>query len=216
VTRVKICGITRAEDARAAAAAGASAIGLVFWPRSPRAVTAGAAREIVAAVPAGVPAIGVFVNQSIEEINDTVERAGLFGVQLHGDEPVDTWTNVGRPIVKALTLATYAASPWLDVARAILLDAHDPQRRGGTGVPIDWDAAAAIAHRRPVILAGGLTADNVGEAVARVRPAALDVASGVEQSPGLKSPARLRAFFDAVRQADARVGDAAPADKEHA
>ncbi|MFP5379689.1 MAG: phosphoribosylanthranilate isomerase, partial [Vicinamibacteria bacterium] len=159
---------------------------------------------------------GVFVDADVQEALAVADAARLDVLQLHGDEPVDTWTSVGRPIVKALTLATYAASPWLDVARAILLDAHDPQRRGGTGVPIDWHAAAAIAHRRPVILAGGLTADNVGEAVARVRPAALDVASGVEQSPGLKSPARLRAFFDAVRQADARVGDAAPADKEHA
>lgn len=216
MTRVKVCGITRPEDAVLAVEAGASAIGMVFWPRSPRAVDAVRARAITAVLPPFVQAVGVFVDAEPHDVLGVADAARLDVLQLHGEERVEAWAGVDRPIVKALTLATYAESPWLDVARAILLDAHDPQRRGGTGVPIDWDAAAAITRRRPAILAGGLTADNVGEAIARVRPAALDVASGVEQSPGLKSPARLRAFFDAVRQADARLGDAAPAHKEHA
>lgn len=206
MTRVKICGITRAEDARAAAAAGASAIGLVFWPRSPRAVTAGAAREIVAAVPAGVPAIGVFVNQSIEEINDTVERAGLFGVQLHGDEPIEYLARMRRPVIRSMTLADAGRLDEFPSHVTLLLDAADPERRGGTGRTIDWAAARPLARRRPIVLAGGLTPDNVGEAIRAAGPYAVDVSSGVEAAPGVKDHARMRAFMEAVARADASEG----------
>lgn len=206
MTRVKICGITRADDARAAAAAGASAVGLVFWPRSPRAVTAGAARAIVAALPAGVPAIGVFVNQPVEEINDTVERAGLFGVQLHGDEPIEDIARVRRPVIRSITLEDAGRLDEFPPHVTLLLDAADPERRGGTGQTIDWAAARPIARRRPIVLAGGLTPENVGEAIRAAGPYAVDVSSGVEASPGVKDHARLRAFMAAVARADAAEG----------
>lgn len=203
MTRVKICGICRVEDGRAAAAAGASAIGLVFWPGSPRVVDADAARAIVAGLPAGVPAIGVFVNQSVDEINDMVRHAGLFGVQLHGDEDLGIIPRIKRPVVRAMSLASAAAVDDVPSQVTVLLDAHDPARRGGTGRTIDWHAARDIAARRPVVLAGGLTPENVAEAIEVVRPYAVDVSSGVERTPREKDHARIDAFMRAVRAADA-------------
>lgn len=203
MTRIKICGITRPDDARAAAAAGASAIGMVFWPGSPRAVDAAAARAIVAALPAGVPAIGVFVNQTADDINAAIDAAGLFGVQLHGDEPVALIGRIRRPVIRAVTLEALEAIDVLPPQVTVLLDAVDPERRGGTGRTIDWTAACEVARRRPIVLAGGLTPANVEEAIARVRPYAVDVSSGVESAPGIKDHARMAAFIEAVRRADA-------------
>ena len=208
MTRVKVCGITRPEDARAAAAAGASVIGMIFWPGSPRVVTPSAACAIVAALPTGVPAIGVFVNQPVEEINAAIDEAGLFGVQLHGDEPLDVIPRIRRPVIRSLSLDRLAMLPQVPPAVTVLLDAADPQKRGGTGKTIDWNAAAAIARRRAVVLAGGLTPENVQEAIAIVRPYGVDVSSGVESAPGIKDHARIVAFLTAVREAD-RKGDAA-------
>ena len=208
MTRVKVCGITRPEDARAAAAAGASAIGMIFWPGSPRAVTASTAREIVAGLPVGVPAIGVFVNQPEEEINAAIQEAGLFGVQLHGDEPLEIIPRIRRPVIRAMTIAQASAMDEVPAGVTVLLDAADPRRRGGTGITIDWTAAAALARKRPIVLAGGLTPENVGEAIAIVKPYAVDVSSGVESAPGIKDHARIAAFLDAVRRAD-QQGDAA-------
>jgi phosphoribosylanthranilate isomerase len=203
MTRVKICGITRPEDGRAAAAAGASAIGLVFWPESPRAVDPAGARAIVAALPAGVPAIGVFVNQPLEAIHGAIAAAGLFGAQLHGDEPVALIERIRRPVIRAVTLDALDVIDVLPPHVTVLLDAVDPARRGGTGRTIDWTAAAAVARRRPIVLAGGLTPSNVEEAIAAVRPYGVDVSSGVESAPGIKDHARITAFIDAVRRADA-------------
>lgn len=208
MTRVKICGLTRHEDAYAAAAAGASAIGMIFWPGSPRAIDVTAARAIVAALPAGVPPIGVFVNQSEEEINRVVHEAGLFGVQLHGDEPLDVIPRIRRPVIRAMSLEQSAMLDDVPANVTVLLDAADPKRRGGTGETIDWHAAAALARRRPIVLAGGLTPENVAEAIAIVKPYAVDVSSGVESAPGVKDHGRIAAFVDAVRGADAK-GDAA-------
>lgn len=208
MTRIKICGIRRVEDARAAAAAGAAAIGLVFWPESPRAVDRETARAIVTALPVGVPAIGVFVNQSVGDINDTIDAVGLFGVQLHGDEPLDVIARIRRPVVRAMTLETAARIDEVPAHVTVLLDAHDPVRRGGTGVVVDWARAAAIARRRPIVLAGGLTPENVGAAIDLVGPYAVDVSSGVEREPGAKDHARITAFVSAVADADARKADA--------
>lgn len=202
MTRVKVCGLTTADDADLAVAAGASAIGLIFWTGSPRAVQPAVARRIVDALPPFVQAIGVFVNASPAEVDDVSELVGCSAVQLHGDERADAWMRCARPIIKALSLDQYANSPWLDKARAILLDAHDPDRRGGTGRTIDWPRARRLSADRSIVLAGGLTSDNVAEAIATVRPVALDVASGVEREPGRKDPVKLRAFFEAVRRAD--------------
>lgn len=202
MTRVKICGICRPEDGAAAAAAGATVIGMVFWPDSPRAVGVETGREIVSALPAGVPAVGVFVNQPIDEINDVIARAGLFGVQLHGDEPLEAIARIRRPVIRAMTLADERAIAAVPPHVTVLLDAHDPVRRGGTGLTIDWAGAARIAATRHVVLAGGLTPGNVGDAIRRVSPYAVDVSSGVERAPREKDPALMRAFVEAVRRAD--------------
>lgn len=204
MTRIKICGIRRIEDARAAVAHGASAIGLVFWPESPRAVDRETAKAIVTALPNGVPAIGVFVNQSVDEINETIAAVGLFGVQLHGDEPLDIIPRITRPVVRAMTLETAGRIDDVPAHVTVLLDADDPVRRGGTGVTLDWARARDIARRRPIVLAGGLAADNVGKAIASVGPYAVDVSSGVEDAPGIKNHARIAAFVAAVAAADAR------------
>ena len=203
MTRVKICGICRPEDGAAAAAAGATVIGMVFWPESPRAIDVETARAIVSALPTGVPAIGVFVNQPVDEINDIVGRAGLFGVQLHGDEPLETIAKIRRPVIRAMTVDDESAIEAVPPHVTVLLDAHDPARRGGTGLTIDWARAAGIAAVRHVVLAGGLTPGNVGNAIRRVSPYAVDVSSGVERAPREKDPALMRAFVDAVRRADA-------------
>lgn len=203
-TRVKICGLTRDEDARAAIAAGADALGFVFWPDSPRAVTAGLAAAIAPDV--GVVArVGVFVNQDPDEIARTVRDARLNAVQLHGDERVEDFVRCGAPVIKAVTIESDD-----DVTRALaypghvtlLVDAGDRARRGGTGVVANWDFARRVAAVRPVMLAGGLNAGNIAEAIRRVRPWAIDVSSGVETSPGRKSAERIVALCQAVADAD--------------
>src|SRR5690606_17262560 len=208
---------------------------MILWPGSPRAVTTDQARAIVAALPPLVQAVGVFVNAPPVDVARAAAAIGLDLVQLHGDEQADQWRGFEWPIVRATSLETAGgdagggiARAWPPdapgprprrgpggIARAWLLDAHDPRRRGGTGRTIDWDAAAGVARRRAVILAGGLTADNVAQAIARVRPAAVDVSSGVERAPGIKEAARLRAFVAAVRQADAQ-GASTPSREESA
>ena len=197
---VKICGITRMEDAEAAVALGAGAIGFVFWPRSPRAVDPERARSIAAALPPFVTTLGVFVNQAPAFVNDVAARVGLGAVQLHGDEQVGVLEQIDRPVVKAFAMAgNEDADAWPTRVR-LLIDVHDPAQRGGTGRTVDWGRAAAIAARRPVLLAGGLNAANVADAIRAVRPFGIDVSSGVESSPGVKDHVRLRALFEAVRE----------------
>jgi phosphoribosylanthranilate isomerase len=198
---VKICGITRLDDAEAAVDAGADAIGFVFWRDSPRFIDPYRARAIVRRLPAFITTVGVFVNQPTGYIAGVASLVPLGAVQLHGDEPVAHVSEVGRPVIKALTLD--AASRPQQLAAwpqrvTILLDVHDPVRRGGTGRPLDWTAAAAIAAQRRIVLAGGLTPDNVVEAVERVRPIGIDVSSGVERSPGVKDHLRIRALCRAL------------------
>ncbi len=202
MTRVKICGLTSVEDARLVVEAGASAVGMIFWPDSPRGVSVAQAREIARVIPPFVQRVGVFVNATPDEAQEVASAVGLDALQLHGDEEPDAWAAVRWPLVKALTLSTYAGSGWLTRARAILLDAHDPVRRGGTGQRIDWAAARHLAGDRPFVLAGGITPDNVEAAIAQAAPSAIDVASGVESAPGRKDPARVAALFAAVRRAD--------------
>ena len=198
--RVKVCGITRREDAQLAADLGASAIGLVLWPQSPRYVAPPAAREIVASLPPFVLAVGVFVNQP--EADSLAEEIGLDAVQLHGDETPASYRAFKRRVIKMVPVngpGTRAAVRNVPARASVLLDAHDPARRGGTGRTVDWSLAADIAAERPVILSGGLNAENVGDAIRAVRPFAIDVSSGVESAPGVKDPDRLRAFFAAVQ-----------------
>lgn len=214
--RVKVCGITRAADARLAAELGASAVGFVFWPSSPRAVSPDAARDIVAGLPRHVVPVGVFVNDSPARVAAIARLVGLGAIQLHGDEHVEAFLDAPVPLIRAVGPADDGEED--RVARLpesvlVLIDAHDPARRGGTGRRADWDRAARLAARRPVLLAGGLTDANVAQAIARVRPYGVDVSSGVEAEAGIKDPDRLRAFFAAVAGAGA-APRAAQAGKE--
>jgi phosphoribosylanthranilate isomerase len=196
---VKICGITRAEDARLAVELGASALGFIFWPESPRFVEPARVRAILAAVPE-MPGVGVFVDQPLDLVRSVAADAGLTAVQLHGNEPPDYARSVGLPVIKALTAGhdgDEEESAW-DVDTLLLLDAFDPVLRGGTGRTVDWNRASLLAARRRVILSGGLKPSNVSQAIATIRPFAVDVSSGVEESPGRKDPEKLRAFMKAV------------------
>jgi len=192
---VKVCGITRLEDAIAAVDAGASAIGFVFWPGSPRFVDPYRARTIAARLPPFVTPVGLFVNQPLAYLNGVAALVRLGAVQLHGDETPEFAAGVAAPVIRALPVE--AASVW-PADTTLLLDAHDPVKRGGTGRTIDWSAAADLAATRRVLLAGGLTPDNVADAIARVRPFGIDVSSGVEHAPGIKDHQRIRALFEAV------------------
>jgi phosphoribosylanthranilate isomerase len=207
-TRVKICGITRLTDATEAAACGADALGFVFWPDSPRVVTAAHAREIGRALPALVSRVGVFVNQSPADVRAIVVEAGLDVIQLHGDEDVAPYADLGVRVIKAVHLddeASVARAREYPDAVTPLVDVNDRVRRGGTGQVANWVLAAQLAAGRPVVLAGGLRASNVAEALRRVRPWAIDVSSGVESSPGIKDAARLRGLFAAVMQEGAET-----------
>ena len=197
--RIKVCGITNARDALAAADLGASAIGLLFWPSSPRCVDVATARSIVRALPPFVAAVGVFVNQ--EDARQIAEQAGLHVIQLHGDEPAGSYRDWVIPVIKAVAVRDRLA---IDAAQtvpagvSVLLDAHDPEKRGGTGHRVDWTIASEIASRRSVILSGGLNPGNVAEAIAVVKPTAIDVSSGVESAPGRKDYGKMRELFESV------------------
>src|SRR5690554_4034234 len=204
-TRVKICGITRPEDALAAARAGADAIGLVFYPPSPRAVTRERAREIVQVLPPFVSVVGLFVNAQPAEVRAALAALPIDLLQFHGDEAPEECRIYGRPYIKAVAMAPgvdlqAAARRYVDAA-GLLLDTHREGVRGGTGEAFDWSRIPPELDK-PVILAGGLTPENVAEAVRRVRPYAVDVSSGVEASKGIKDAARIEAFVRGVNSVD--------------
>jgi|SRR5690606_12782529 len=204
-TRVKICGITRVEDGLAAVAAGADAIGLVFYPASPRAVTLAQAAAICAALPPFVAAVGLFVDADSEQIARVLAQVPLSTLQFHGNENPVQCERFQRPYVKALRMRdetdVVAELGRYTRAQALLLDTYRAGTPGGTGESFDWQRIPpAVAGR--VVLAGGLNPDNAGLAVRQVRPYAVDVSGGVESAPGIKDHARVRAFIDAVRQAD--------------
>jgi phosphoribosylanthranilate isomerase len=194
---VKICGITRIDDAQAAVACGASALGFVFWPGSPRHLDPYRARAIAAVLPPFVTTVGLFVNQSREHIAGVASLVRLGAVQLHGDEDAAFAARMPVPVVKAIAPAHADVASWPERV-TLLLDACDPVTRGGTGRTIDWTAAAAVAARRKVLLAGGITPEIVADAIGRVRPFGIDVSSGVEKAPGVKDHRRLRELFEAL------------------
>ncbi|MNM39278.1 N-(5'-phosphoribosyl)anthranilate isomerase [compost metagenome] len=202
--RSKICGITRIEDALAAAEAGADAIGLVFYAKSPRAVDVRQARAIIAELPPFVTTVGLFVNASRCELNEILEVVPLDLLQFHGDETPQDCEGYHRPWIKALRVRPgddlEAACQRYAGARGILLDTYVPGVPGGTGEAFDWSLVPARLGK-PIILAGGLSADNVGQAIARVKPYAVDVSGGVEQAKGIKDAAKIEAFMRAVKQA---------------
>jgi phosphoribosylanthranilate isomerase len=202
---VKICGLTNEEDAVHAASVGAAALGVVFAPASPRCVSADRARDIVRAVPAGVPVVGVFVDAPLQEIVATVAHTGIRWVQLHGDEPEAYAAALKVPLLRAAGVEV-ALDAW--PTATLLLDAITTAARGGTGTRVDWSRARAIARQRKTLLAGGLTADNVAEAIATVRPFGVDVSSGVEMAPGRKDPDKVSRFLEQARQAFSTFGEA--------
>ena len=215
MTRVKICGVTDPADARRVSDLGAWALGMIFWPASPRACSLDAAEQIGAEQHRRLELTGVFVNATLDEVADTADRCRLSLLQLHGDEgPAycrEAARRTGAKVMKAARVRT--AAQVHDLARFAtdfhLLDAYSPHAPGGTGESFDWELARLHPGSPPVVLSGGLTADNVGRAIEFARPFGVDVASGTEAEPGRKDPAKLTAFFGAVEAADARAGAAA-------
>jgi phosphoribosylanthranilate isomerase len=200
-TRIKICGITSPEDARFCVDAGADALGLNFCPASPRFITIDRAMEIVACVPLFVSLVGVFVEQSGEAIRRIMERAGLHLAQVYGAEISEI------PIVPILRVRRIRSAEDVRALEAmpdpvVLVDTYREDLHGGTGETFDWALVRKVAQKRRIILAGGLTPENVGEAIRLVRPYAVDVASGVEYSPGRKDHERVSRFVEAVRMSD--------------
>jgi phosphoribosylanthranilate isomerase len=206
-TRVKICGTTNLEDARLAAELGAWAIGLIFWPGSPRRCELEAGEEIGAELKRKLELVGVFVNATLDEIADTADHCSLTMLQLHGDEgPAfcrEAARRTGCKMMKAVRVrdagSIRALAPF-DVDFH-LLDAYVPGHHGGTGETFQWELVKAHGRHVPIVLSGGLTVDNVGAGIAATQPFAVDTASGTEASPGRKDPAKLRAFFEAAGQA---------------
>jgi phosphoribosylanthranilate isomerase len=204
-TRVKICGITRVEDALAAAGAGADAIGLVFYARSPRAVAIEQARAIVAALPPFVSVVGLFVDARPEAVRAVLDALPIDLLQFHGDECSADCSGFGRPYLKAISMradldVNAYARAYPDAA-GFLLDAHQDGVPGGTGQRFDW-AQVPRDFERPLILAGGLEPGNVAAAIRRVRPYGVDVSSGVELSKGIKDAAKISAFLTEVQRVD--------------
>ena len=209
-TRTKICGITRLEDALAAAEAGADAVGFVFVPASRRAVGVADARRIAARLPAFVMPVGLFLDAPADEVARALDAVPGLVPQFHGTEPAADCERHGRPYLKALGLggggegANEAPAAYAGAA-GFLLDSHAPGALGGTGIALDWaglDAEVAALGNRPLVLAGGLAPDNVGCAIGALSPWAVDVSSGVESAPGVKDRDAVRAFLKAVRDAD--------------
>lgn len=205
-TRIKICGITRAEDARIAVGLGADAIGLVFYAPSPRNVGLDQARAIIAAIPPFVTVVGLFVDPTQDEVESVLRRCSLGLLQFHGDEAPDFCCRFGLPYIKAARVRANAdlvqyLAPY-HAAQGWLLDAYHERLYGGTGEPFEWKLIPRDLAR-PVILSGGLTPDNVGAAVRQVRPWAVDVSSGVEASKGVKDAAKIAAFIAGVKNENA-------------
>ncbi|BEV08040.1 MULTISPECIES: phosphoribosylanthranilate isomerase [unclassified Methylophilus] len=205
-TRVKICGITRLEDALAAIAAGADALGFVFYAPSPRAVSAEQARAIVAALPPFVSKVGLFVNAPADEVRQVIATTGLDCLQFHGDESAQDCAQFNLPYYKAIRV-----KPGVNLiqcesdfasATALLLDTYSEKAVGGTGEAFDW-SLIPLQMQKPLILAGGLQVENVAQAVEQIQPYAVDISGGVEVQKGIKSPQKIAAFMRQVVQADA-------------
>jgi phosphoribosylanthranilate isomerase len=208
-TRVKICGITRVEDARAAAAAGADAIGMVFYEHSPRHVTMNSAVDIAAAVGPFVTTVALFVNPDSALVEEVIRRVRPHVLQFHGDEAGDFCAGFGQPWIKAIRMKP-DGDPVAEMAKfpgasGFLFDAWSPDAYGGTGKTFDWRSVAGLSGFH-LILAGGLTPDNVGEAVRQLHPYAVDVSGGVETAPGIKDARRMAGFVSAVRVPAGRKG----------
>lgn len=203
MTRIKICGITRSEDALACAHAGVDAIGLVFYPPSPRHIAAAQAAAIVRALPPFITTVGLFVNPAAEQVEALLNEVHLDVLQFHGDEPPEFCAGFGIPYLKAIRVKAgvdlVQCAIRYQKAQGLLLDAYVEGTPGGTGQSFDWELIPA-GLPMPVILSGGLEPANVADAVRRVRPWAVDVSSGVEASKGIKDAAKIAAFIEGVRK----------------
>ena len=210
MVKVKICGITNLKDAREAIKAGATFIGFNFYKRSPRYLTPNAAKRIMLRLPKKARAVGVFVNESEDTMLRIANQIGLSHVQLHGDESPETVTRLQKilPVIKAIrvrkSLSTSELARYKN-ASAFLLDGFDRRRRGGSGKSFRWDIARRAKRAGYIFLAGGLTADNIAEAIRSARPYAVDVCSGVEAKPGKKDPMAVKNFMQAARAAQKTI-----------
>lgn len=210
MAKVKICGITRLEDARYCAVAGADFLGFVQHEASPRYIRPGVAREIIDWVVGPAP-VGVFVNHGADTVNRICDEAGFALAQLHGHEPPEVCAAVTVPVIKAIHVQHDASSeqiravtePYLDVVDFVLLDTHKTSLWGGTGESFNWRVARELAGEVDLFLAGGISAENVAEAIQTMRPYAVDLSSSVEDAPGVKNLDKLAAFFEAFDAATA-------------
>jgi phosphoribosylanthranilate isomerase len=202
--KIKVCGLTREQDVELAASLGAWALGFIFYKKSPRAISSAQARTLIRNLKADIRKVGVFVNDSLDSIQDTVETSGINTVQLHGDESVEFCKALKNRIpqvdlIKAFRPRTSeeleAIRSYMSLTQGILIDSFSESAHGGTGFTSDWNLAVQAKAYGPVILAGGLRPENVQAAVSAVRPEALDVSSGLETSPGIKSEQQMRLFF---------------------
>lgn len=206
-TRIKICGIRRPEDAVCVAQAGADAVGLVFFPPSPRAVSIKEAQAVCDALPPFMSVVALFVNPAIDEVAAVLDALPVDLLQFHGGESGSFASQFTRPYIKSVAMGELAQDDYRQTlkqhpkAQGFLYDKFDPTRIGGTGEAFDWSSLPAD-EQRPLILAGGLGVDNVADAVKQVRPYAVDVSSGVEKAKGIKCADKIHAFCRAVRQAD--------------
>ena len=202
MVRIKICGITNLEDALLAADLGADALGFIFYAKSPRKVAPETAREIIAQLPPFVASVGVFVDEAAAVVQELAARVGLDWVQLHGQESPEYCRNLGRRVIKGFRIRDAESlcplADYREAAQALLLDSYKQGQVGGTGTGFDWRLAREAKQFGRIILAGGLTPENVAQAIAAAQPQAVDTASGTEAAPGRKDPAKLRAFFKAV------------------
>ena len=198
---IKICGLTNLDDAKAAIDAGADLLGFVFYPKSPRYITALQTRSLLDRLPSSVRAVGVFVNGKPGGVHKIASDCGLYAVQLHGDEVPEPYADMLPRVWRAIHFSggSYRPEPKSWLAARYVLDAAAPGKYGGTGKTISWSAAARFARKFPAMLAGGLTPDNVVQAIRTVRPLGVDVTSGVEASPGKKDHARLVQFISRAR-----------------
>ncbi len=216
MTRVKVCGITRPEDAMAGVEEGVDALGFVFYAKSPRYITPEKAKSIITLLPPFVVAVGVFVNETASRIHRIIRACGIHAVQLHGEESAEFCQGLETKVIKAFRVnsAAHDLSPTLAeyAVDAILLDAYVGDIPGGTGKTFPWEKAAEVKGHGPLILAGGLTPDNVGDAISCVHPYAVDVSSGVEVRLGCKDRVRIRDFVQRVRACDQHWFDRQPGD----
>ena len=204
MTRVKVCGITNSEDALRAVELGADALGFIFYKGSRRYIDPRDASEIISVLPPFVSAVGVFVNQGIDEINEAAEMSGIDTVQLHGDESPEFCAVLPYKVIKAVRVKDGVDIDEVELypVRAILFDKHSDELYGGTGSSFDWGVLNGIKISKKVILSGGLTPDNVSRAIKLVRPYGVDVSTGVEDSPGRKNHIKMRKFIEAVKNGD--------------